>query len=96
MAPTKPRECRNPGCDGRVILAQLDGQWRVFDAEARTGAAQAGCHVLVETTAWRLPDLIEHFMARFETPEPQARALALGYPFHRAHRCEPVDWMANP
>lgn len=89
MPPTTPRECRNDGCTTKVILARVCTRWTALEADARTGLQQAGCLVLVESTAWPLSQLVEHFMTTYEVPEPRARDLALDYPFHRPHRCDP-------
>jgi len=93
--PSQPRFCRDIGCDTRVILAKRDVTDRWIALEARDQPAfteqSAGCLVIVDGTAWRPVDLIDHFMTRFEIAEPQARALVADYPFHRPHHHERAE-----
>ena len=79
----------------QVVLARTatSGRWVPLEARDRPGYSDesVGCLVLVDGTAWRPADLIEHFMARFEISEPQARDLVADYPFHRFHEHDPAD-----
>ena len=83
----RPRWCREPGCDVRIILATRDGRWLPYEAAERDPGTQAtaGSHVLVGAQAWRREDLIEHFMTQFEISREKAEALVIGYPHHRPH-----------
>lgn len=97
--PPKPRACRETGCRTRVILAKRDvtDRWLALEARDRPGFSEeaAGCLVVVDGTAWRPADLIEHFMTQFEIGEPEARALVADYPFHRPHHHERTESNAD-
>lgn len=87
--PSEPRWCRATGCDVQVILARLDvtERWVALEAKELPAFNQVstGSLVVVDNTAWRPADLIEHFMTRFEIAEEKARDLVADYPFHRPH-----------
>lgn len=90
--PAEPRWCRETGCDMKVILARAPGRggqsvWIALEAMDRhpESTEAVGCRVLVDGTAWRPQDLIEHFMTRWEISEEKARELVLDYPHHRPH-----------
>lgn len=88
LSGSRGRECNRDDCDTRILLARRKdtGRWVPYEAKAREGDAQAGCHVLVEGQAWRPTDLAEHFRVAFELPSlEKARLLVTEYPHHRPH-----------
>lgn len=85
--PSEPRPCRDE-CGTQVVLARRDVTTRWVALEAREVDQEPGALVLVDSTAWRPSDLVEHFMARFEIGEPKARDLVAEYPSHRIHHHE--------